>query len=529
MKFKTKDIYVSIDAFHKGNFKKLVADFVGVDVEKIDAVSIYKKSVDARRKNNVRYVVSFVFDAKCNLQNNDKVLPVKEKTDFFELVKSVQSDKKIMIVGSGCAGLFCALYLAKCGLNPILIEQGKPVAERQKDVDDLWQNGNLNLQSNVQFGLGGAGTFSDGKLTTSAHNEYVDTIFLQLAKYGAPEEILYEAMPHIGTDNLKTVVSNIAKEIEACGGKILYNTKLIDIKISDGIVSSAVVQCGISSTEIAVDYLILAIGHSARDTFEMLLKRGMNIIQKPFSVGVRIEHKREMINSAQYGKDYDKRLPAATYKMSAHLPDGRSVYTFCMCPGGEVVLSCSEKNSIVTNGMSRFARDEENSNSAVLVGVTPQDFSSDAPLAGVEFQRKIERAAYEISGKYSAPAQNVKDFMQGKKSSNFHDVKPSVKPCATPADLTKCLPDFVIKSIKSALPIFGKSIYGFDKEGVLVGVETRSSSPVKLVRNENFASNIVNIFPCGEGSGYAGGIVTAAVDGVKCAMKIADHIKLVEI
>lgn len=525
MKYKTKDIFIKIGDFHDGDYKKIVSDFIGIAAKNIDDVSIYKKSVDARRKNNVGYVVSFVFDTNLDLQNNDKVLRPKERINFFDNIKSIETDKKILVVGSGCAGLFCALYLAKCGLKPILIEQGKPVEERQRDIDELWQNGSLSLNSNVQFGLGGAGTFSDGKLTTSAHNEFVDTVFLQLTKYGAPAEILYEAMPHIGTDNLKIVVGNIAKEIVACGGKILYQTKLVDLTVKDGKASSVALQRDDGIEIVETDYIVLAIGHSARDTFKMLLDKGLNIVQKPFSVGVRIEHKREMINSAQYGEGYDKRLPAATYKLSEHLQSGRSVYTFCMCPGGEVVLASSENNSIVTNGMSHFARNKENSNSAILVGVTPQDFASDNPLAGIDFQREIESSAYAVTGSYNAPAQNVKDFMCGKKSTEFYDVKPSIRPYATPGDLRNCLPDFVADSIKIAVTRFGKSIKNFDKCGVLVGVETRSSSPVKLVRNENFSSNIQNIFPCGEGSGYAGGIVTSAADGLKCALKILNIIE----
>ena len=521
MKYKTKDLQLSIDDFHNKNHTQLVADFLKVKKDALSQVSVFKKSVDARRKNNVNYVVSFVFETKLNLSKNKNVAEMPQQIDFFENITQKNTDKKVLVVGSGSAGLFCALYLAKSGLKPILIEQGKSVAERQKDIDNLWLNGKLNPDSNVQFGLGGAGTFSDGKLTTSAHNQYVHTVFSQLVKYGAPREILTEAMPHVGTDNLKNVVTNVAQDIQNCGGSVLFDTKLVDFKQKEGKNVAYLLQNG-KQTEIVVDYIVLAIGHSARETFQTLYKNGMNISPKPFSVGVRIEHDREMINEARYGKGYDKRLPAATYKLATHLPCGRSVYTFCMCPGGQVVLSCSESESIVTNGMSFFARDEQNSNSALLVNVLPSDFGSNHPLAGVEFQRKIERDAYRLTGSYSAPCQRVDDFVSGKKSSDYGDVKPSILPKPTPGDLSKCLPGFVYKALQQALPQFAKSRDGFDKKGILTGVETRSSSPVKLNRDENYLTNLDNILVCGEGSGYAGGIVTAAVDGLKCAIKLTE-------
>jgi len=523
MKYKTKDIKLTVDDFHVKNHRQIVADFLKIKKESILNVSVFKKSVDARRKNNVHYVVSFVFETKLNLDKNKNVLPMPVQTDFFDDIKQKETNKKVLVVGSGSAGLFCALYLAKSGLKPILIEQGKCVKKRQQDIDKLWLDGVLNEESNVQFGLGGAGTFSDGKLTTSAHNQYVYTVFSQLVKYGAPSEILTEAMPHVGTDNLKTVVTNIAEEIEKFGGNVLFETKLTDFR-QDGEKTVATIKNNQTTSELEVDFIVLAIGHSARDTFSLLNEKGMDISQKAFSVGVRIEHDREMINEARYGKNYDKRLPVATYKLATHLSNGRSVYTFCMCPGGQVVLSCSEKESIVTNGMSFFARNKQNSNSALLVNVLPSDFGSSHPLAGVEFQRKIERDAYELTGSFSAPCQQTTDFLKGKKSTEYGDVLPSIMPKPTPANLADCLPKFVFEALKQALPQFGKSIEGFDKTGIITGVETRSSSPVKLNRNENFATNLQNIFVCGEGSGYAGGIVTAAVDGLKCAIKLTEII-----
>ena len=504
MKYKTKDIQLSVNDFHNKNHTQIVAEFLKIKKDAISNVSVFKKSVDARRKSNVHYVVSFVFDTKLNLDKNKNITQMPVQTDFFDGMTQKTTDKKVLVVGSGSAGLFCALYLAKSGLKPILIEQGKAVAERQKDIDKLWLDGVLNCDSNVQFGLGGAGTFSDGKLTTSAHNQYVYTVFSQLVKYGAPAEILTEAMPHVGTDNLKIVVENIAQDIKNHGGTVLFNTKLVDFKAQDG-KNLAVLKTDDKTQNLLVDYIVLAIGHSARDTFEVLHNNGMNISQKPFSVGVRIEHDREVINVARYGKDYDKRLPTATYKLATHLPNGRSVYTFCMCPGGQVVLSCSENETIVTNGMSFFARDEQNSNSALLVNVLPSDFGSDHPLAGVEFQRKIERSAYQLTGSYSAPCQKVEDFLAGKKSVDYGNLTPSIRPKPTPTNLADCLPEFVFKALQQALPQFAKSIEGFDKNAILTGVETRSSSPIKLNRDENFVTNLSGVFACGEGSGYAGG------------------------
>lgn len=522
MIYKTQDIKVSVKDFHEKQHIDIVSAFLKMKADKIKNLSVYKKSVDARKKNNVFYVVSFVFETNYNLSGNKNVRAVPVRRDFYDGVKKMSSDKSIVIVGSGSAGLFCALYLAKAGLKPLLIEQGKPVAQRQNDIDRLWLDGILDEQSNVQFGLGGAGTFSDGKLTSSAHNEYVYSIFSRMVKYGAPNEILYEAMPHVGTDNLKIVVSNIADEIQRYGGRILFDTKMTDLSLSDKAVSEITVARGGNTEKIKTDILVLAIGHSARDTFEKLLAVGMNIEQKPFSVGVRVEHKREMINKARYGENYDRRLPAATYKMAAHLENGRSVYTFCMCPGGKVVLSSSEKDTVVVNGMSFFARDDENSNSALLVNVDQRDFGSSHPLAGVEFQRRIEKAAFDLTGGYNAPCQNVADFIESRASEKIDGVKPSISPSARPCDLSKCLPQFVCDSLKEGLKKFGKTIDGFDKCGVLTAPETRSSSPVRLVRDEDYMSNIVNVFPCGEGSGYAGGIITAAVDGLKCALKIVD-------
>ena len=519
--YKTADIKMTPEVFHSADHKKVVANFLGISPKDIFDLKIFKKSVDARHKNNVCYVVSFTFCSE-NSFSNPKITQAPERNDVFEKLKPRTSNKKIVVVGSGAAGLFCGLYLAKCGFCPTVIEQGKNVADRQKDVDKFWKSGVLDLSSNIQFGLGGAGTFSDGKLTTSANNELVFSVLNQFVRYGAPDDILTNGMPHIGTDNLKIAVQNIADEIVSCGGKVLFETKLVDFDVSTNKIESVTLKNKEKVFVEKADVLVLAIGHSARDTFELLHQKGVEMRQKPFSVGVRVEHLQETINKGCYGQNYDKRLPAATYKMAAHFGD-RSAYTFCMCPGGFVVNASSEHGGVVTNGMSYFARDGVNANSALLVNVDPSDFESDSPLAGIEFQRKIEHAAFVQGGSdYSAPAQNVTDFLKGKPSVCFYETKPTIMPKALPCDLIECLPEFVTKTLKKALPEFGKRIEGFDKSGVLTGVETRSSCPLKVVRNECFQSNIEGIFPIGEGSGYAGGIVTAAVDGLRCAMKIAE-------
>ena len=524
MIYKTMDISLSPDAFRKQSQDAIVAEFLGVDAGAVSNVRIFKKSVDARRKNNVKYVVSFVFEAGF-IPPKNKAEPLPVFIDLFDEIQKTASNERIIVVGGGCAGLFCAWYLAKAGLKPLLIERGKGVAERQKDIDSLWRDGVLNPESNVQFGLGGAGTFSDGKLTSTAHNKYVYTVFSRFVSCGAPPDIMTDGMPHIGTDNLKKTVTAMAYEIQKLGGNIMYGTKLTDISVSGGRVNGVTVLSGGEERRLSADRVVLATGHSARDVFEMLFSKGVSLSRKPFSVGVRVEHKREMINMARYGDNYDKSLPAATYKMFTHLPDGRGAYTFCMCPGGRVVLGSSESHSIVTNGMSYFARDEENSNSAILVNVFPGDFDGDSPLAGIEFQREMERSAYRLTGCYGAPAQNVADFLAGKESAVFYDVKPSIMPRAVPSDLRRCLPLFVAEGIKTALSVFGKYIKDFDKKGVLTGVETRSSSPVKINRAADYSSSLPNLYPCGEGSGYAGGIVTSAIDGIKCAENIVNIIK----
>ena len=388
----------------------------------------------------------------------------------------------------------------------------------------------LNVNSNVQFGEGGAGTFSDGKLTTGINSSFCQTVLNQFVKFGAPEQIMYLKKPHIGTDNLINIIRNIRNYIIEHGGTFYFNTKMIDFTISNNHISSVIAKNVITgeSLEIETDNIILAIGHSSRDTFNLIYDKGLILEPKNFSVGVRIEHLQSMINFAQYGEACNSsklNLPPAEYKLAYHSPSGRSCYTFCMCPGGTVMASSSEENTIVTNGMSKFARDGVNSNSALLVNVTPDDFSSNSPLAGIDFQKDLEEKAFILGGSnYNAPIQKVADFLNSSFSSvvendRAKNVIPSYLPGTTYADLNKIFPKFVSDTLKEGLIYFDKKIKGFaHPDSILTGVETRSSSPVKILRNEKLQSNVLGIFPCGEGAGYAGGIMSAAVDGIKCAI-----------
>lgn len=483
----------------------------------IDDYKIFKKSIDARNKNDVHY--NYTIDVK----SKSKIKGVKyveiKKTDLNKINMKRQSNYKPVIIGAGPAGLFCALVLCYNGTKPIIIERGKKVEQRQKDVEEFWQTGKLNPSSNAQFGEGGAGTFSDGKLNTGTHNPLCRNVLEEFVKFGAPEQILYESKPHIGTDNLIKVVANMRNEIIKLGGEFLFEETVTDVEIDDCKIKS--VMC---SKKIDTDTAVFAIGHSARDTFEMLYKRGLTMEKKNFSVGVRIEHKQEMINKSQYGTKTKLKLPSADYKLVYHGKD-RSCYTFCMCPGGQVVATSSEEGTIVTNGMSKFARDGDNANSAVLVNVVPDDFKGESPLEGMYFQKDLEEKAFKLGGSnYFAPVQRVEDFIQNKKTTEFGEVKPTYLPGVTKSNLNDILPEFVAKTLKEGIQYFDTKIKGFaEPDGILTGVETRSSSPVRIVRNDEFMSNINGIYPCGEGAGYAGGIMTAAVDGIKCAIAILEN------
>ena len=403
------------------------------------------------------------------------------------------------------------------GIKPIIIEQGKTVDERKKDIDNFMNSGVLNTSSNVQFGEGGAGTFSDGKLTTGIHNKDCRVVLKEFFKFGAPEEIMYLNKPHIGTDNLINVIRNMRNEIIKLGGTFLFNTKLEDINIKDNKIDSVVCNSKIIKT----DTLILAIGHSAKDTFQMLKSKKLDMERKNFSVGVRIEHTQEMINKSQYSDSCKLNLPPAEYKLACHL-ENRDAYTFCMCPGGVVIASSSEENTIVTNGMSYYKRDCKNANSALLVNVKPTDFEGNDPLSGMYFQRDLENKAFLLGGSnYFAPVQLVKDFLNDVESTKLGSVIPTYKPGYKLSNLGTIMPDFVKDTLKEAIPYFGRKIEGFDRpDAILTGIETRSSSPVKIIRNLQGESNISGIYPCGEGSGYSGGIMSSAVDGIRIAKNI---------
>ena len=522
------DLKLPLD-YNDEKLKTLSAKQLNVSLNKIKSVKLFKRSIDARHKDSV--VFTATVDVELNVDENSVLRRCKSnkvnvaKEYRYELPLSKKLDKRPVVVGAGPAGLFCALVLAQAGQCPILIERGKSVDERTEDVNEFWTSGVLKTESNVQFGEGGAGTFSDGKLNTGTKDIRSRKVLVEFTEHGAPEEILYNAKPHIGTDKLKNTVKNIRNEIISLGGNVYFQTKLTAINTDNGKIKSITVQKNDGSTEeTETDNLVLALGHSARDTFEMLVNSGFMMTPKPFSVGVRIEHLQENINKTQYGKFYNsKYLGAADYKLNVHLKNGRGVYTFCMCPGGSVVAAASEKNTVVTNGMSEFKRDKENANSALLVGVTPEDFGSENPLSGVEFQRKIERAAFIAGGgDYKAPVQRVSDLLSVRKSTAVGSVVPSYKPGYNFAEIGEYLPEYVCDGLREAIPLLDNKLHGFaDPDAVVTGAETRSSSPVRILRGENLeAVSCGGVYPCGEGAGYAGGIVSAAVDGIKCAEAI---------
>lgn len=499
----------------------------------IVSVKVAKRSVDARNKRNICFLYAFDVSVSGNERERVENCPYPDVSLVNEelYVSPVWKSKSLrpVVVGTGPAGMMAALALAEAGARPIVLERGKPVSERRADVRLFWETGRLNPSSNVQFGEGGAGTFSDGKLNTGIKKDaFTRKVLEEFVAAGAPEEILWQAKPHVGTDKLAAVVRNLREKIIAAGGEYRFETRLEDIVVKDGVLKAVrTVKSDGNVEEFAADAVVLAIGHSARDTFGMLLKRGVTMLQKPFSVGARIEHPQSLINRAQYGNERPpKGLGAADYKLAVHLRNGRSVYTFCMCPGGEVVAAASEEGRLVTNGMSEFARDKANANSAFLVGVTPEDFGSEHPLAGVEFQRRIEEAAFRAGGgTYKAPVQLVGDLLENRASRSLGRIVPSYRPGVEPSDFRAVLPFFVVESIREALKEADKKLKGFaDREAVLTAAETRSSSPVRMVRDADAMQSVsvAGLYPCGEGAGYAGGIMSAAADGLKCAAKICE-------
>ena len=488
-------------------------------------VRLHKKSVDAREKGDVHFVLSLDVAFAPGFRFDERRLPrgasaARPEQSAYQTPSASRLAGRPIVVGLGPAGLFAALTLARAGARPVVLERGKPVSERARDVNAFWGGGALAPSSNVQFGEGGAGAFSDGKLTTGISDPRCGFALETLHQHGAPEEILYLSKPHIGTDRLPGVVQSIREEIISLGGEVLFETRLMNLMIEDGRVAAVRAEHGGETRELPAEDVILAVGHSARDTFESLYASGVPMRGKPFSIGARIEHPQKLIDRAQYGASAGHpALGAADYKLNVRLIGGRGVYTFCMCPGGTVVAAASEPGGVVTNGMSRFARDGVNANSALLVDVRPEDCGSGGALDGVEFQRKWERAAFEAGGgDYRAPAQLAGDFLKGIPSKGARSVEPSYRPGVRFGDLSACLPNFALSGMREAMTQMDKKLNGFaHPDAVLTGVETRSSSPLCILRGEGLMSEVAGLYPCGEGAGYAGGIMSAAVDGVRCA------------
>ena len=521
MKIIINNIKLSIDEPME-TLKKTSAKKLNIDIKDIRQFRIIKESIDARKKSNIVFVYSVLLEVEGQVKlNSSSDLRVVEEIEAEKLQKPTEKlTKRPVVIGTGPAGLFAGLFLARNGFKPIVFERGECVEKRTELVNRYWQTGKLSTETNVQFGEGGAGTFSDGKLTTRINDRRCEAVLTEFNKYGAGDEILYKAKPHIGTDVLKKVVVNIRKEIIALGGEVRFNSKLTSILSRDGKVVGLLIN---EEQEILTDIVVLAIGHSARDTYKVLDEAGIKLEAKPFSIGVRIEHPQQLINLAQYGKaSFHPKLGAADYQLFQKIGN-RMVYSFCMCPGGLVVASASEGESIVTNGMSEFARDRENANSALVVSVDPRDFEDHHPLSGIEFQRKWERLAFKIGGSdNSAPIQRLEDFLSGKSSVKLGNVKPSYTGNTRLSDLNLCLPEFITRPMKEAISSFDNKMKGFGSpDALLTGVETRTSAPVRILRNSGFETeNRKGIYPAGEGAGYAGGIMSAAVDGIKIAEQI---------
>jgi len=476
---------------------------------------IIQKSIDARHKEDIKIIYKLMIETDKLLKGNN--ISIYEESSI-ELTYPNWNDLRPIIVGFGPAGMLAGLYLARCNAKPIIIERGSKIEIRKLDVGDFLNKKILNPNSNVQFGEGGAGAFSDGKLVSNVKSPLTKFIFNEFYLHGAKENILYEAKPHIGTDYLEKVVKNIRLEIEKLGGEFYFNHKFIDAKKNDDNTINVKIE-GLDN--IKTNHLLLALGHSAKDTIRhMYNNMHMNMEQKAFSMGVRVEHPKELIDKAQYGKFY-KYLPAAYYKLATHKND-RGIYTFCMCPGGYVIASASDDKTIVTNGMSNNDRANFNSNSALLVDVKPSDYNKGNVLDGIDYQEHYEKLAYSLSNDYKAPANLIKEFLNDEVAKSLRSVKTTYPHGLFLTDLKKCLPDYVIKGLKEGIVDFDKKLHGFNyDDAILIGIESRSSSPVRIIRDENYESSIKGIYPIGEGAGYAGGITTAALDGLKVAMKIA--------
>ena len=503
--------------------KLQVAKKLKMKPKDILSLSIYKESIDARKRGEINFIYTVditVVDEHKFLTGKFKHVALTPELAYQNPQKGVkQLTSRPVVVGFGPAGMYAALLLAQMGYKPLVLERGEAVDERVQSIDAFWQKGKLNPKSNVQFGEGGAGTFSDGKLTSRVKDLRGRKVLTELVNAGAPEEILYKAHPHVGTDLLRDIVKNIRKEIIKLGGEVRFDTQVKQVNLEQQQLKSLTLSTG---EVIDVQQAIFAIGHSARDTFGELYEAGVMMTAKPFAVGVRVEHPQAVIDKAQY-KEFagHKRLGAAEYRLTHKAKNGRGVYTFCMCPGGLVVPSASETGYLVTNGMSEHARNQQNANSGLLVQVFPSDFASDHPLAGIEFQRELEKKAFELGvGTYQAPAQLVGDFLKGQPSKEMGTVTPSYALGVKPTDLTALFPDYISDALKDGLLGLDKKLHGFAMlDAVMTGVESRSSSPLRINRDENTFQSVSTkgIYPSGEGAGFAGGIVSAAIDGLKCA------------
>lgn len=524
---RVRQVKVSILKNSPNEIKSKVASILKIKDDEIKDINIIKKSIDARNKNDINYI----YELEIKVQNEDKVLKKNKSKDVylsnyenyeFKITGSKKMLNRPIIVGTGPAGLFCAYMLSLYGYKPIIIERGEKVEDRVKTIESFFKTGKLNINSNIQFGEGGAGTFSDGKLNTLVKDKdfRMKKVFEIFVLNGAPKEILYENKPHIGTDILRSVIINIRNKIISYGGEFRYNTTLTDLIIKDGKITSINVN---NNEIIPCDNLILAIGHSATDTFKMLHKNKVNMVSKPFAVGIRIQHPQSMINNIQYGIN-SKLLPASDYKLTYKAKDNKGVYSFCMCPGGFVVNSSSEEGMLCINGMSNYKRDSLNANSAIVVTINENDYGTNL-FDGLNFKRKLEERAYKY-GNGNIPSQLLKDFFDNKKTTKIGKVKPVFKGNYTFSNINDILPKYICDDIKEAIVYFDKKIKGYKYDDAIISaVESRTSSPIRIIRDDNYMSNIKGIYPIGEGSGYSGGITTSAMDGIRAFEKIASIYK----